>query len=191
MRKTIYVNGIVVGDVEVTGDVGTDIELIRQFLQSRGIQREVTLVQAMFRQALSFCTTAAHLYERDLRRPPANGLSVAPFVVNSAFAIELYLKTLHQLEGAPVRGHSLLQLYDGLPDDSRQNIVDIARIHGPSYQVAVADGDVFRQFVAELDNAFTDWRYCYETGQTGTVHLQPAILVMKALDEACRSKGAT
>lgn len=105
MMKTIYVNGVVVGDVETTGDVESDIRIIREFLESKGLHREVTRAQAMFRQALSFCQTAAHLHDRDLVAVPRNGLSVVPFVVNSALSIELYLKTLHHLRAASPRGH--------------------------------------------------------------------------------------
>ena len=191
MKKTVYVNGIVVGDVEATGDVEKDVELIRNFLKAKGLHREVTMAQAMFRQALSFCTTAAHLYKQDLRNAPRNVPSVVPFVVNSAFSIELYLKTLHHLRGTSVRGHSLLAIYDALSDESRDMVVSIAQRHGPGYQVTVASGDTFRGFVAELDTAFVDWRYCYETGQTSRINVQPMILVMKALDEVCRQLGAT
>ena len=61
--------------------------------------------------ALSFSTTAAHLHRTDLLKAPRNGLSIAPFVVNSAFAIELYLKTLHELKGTnPGKEHHLLKL---------------------------------------------------------------------------------
>ena len=78
MKKTVYVKGIVVDDVDATGDVQKDIELIREFLGAKGPHRETTIAQAMFRQAPSFCTTAAHLYERDLLKPLRDGLSVVP-----------------------------------------------------------------------------------------------------------------
>lgn len=190
MKKTIYVNGIVVGEVEATGDVEADIQIIREFLESKGLHREVTMAQAMFRQALSFCQTAAHLHDRDLVTVPRNGLSVVPFVVNSALSIELYLKTLHHVRGASPRGHSLLELYDALSDEDRDLVVGIAQQHGPSYRAPVASAAAFRSFVAALDTAFVDWRYCYETGEVGTIHIEPTVVVMKALDEACRRRGA-
>ena len=124
--KTIYVNGIIVGEVGATGDLQKDLDATMKFLKDKGIHKEVTKVQAIFRQALSFASTAAHLYEKDLTKAPRNGLSLAPFVVNSAFSIELYLKTLHELGGTPVRGHELLKLYDSLPDPTRQAIFSCA-----------------------------------------------------------------
>jgi hypothetical protein len=44
-------------------------------------------------------------------------------VVNSAFAIELYLKTLHELSATRIRGHELLDLYDKLIDATRAVVV--------------------------------------------------------------------
>ncbi len=128
-KKTLYVNGIIVGEVVATGDFQKDLEVFRQFLRDKGLHKEVTKVQAMFRQALSFATTAAHLYERDLLKAPRNGLSVAPFVVNSAFSIELYLKTLHELQGKTARGHSLLDLYDQLAETTRDALIHRSCAH--------------------------------------------------------------
>jgi hypothetical protein len=192
MKKTVYVNGLVVGEVEGTGDVQKDIETTREFLKAKGLYRETTVVQSMFCQALSFCTAAAYLYERDLKTTPVrNGASMVPFVVNSALSIELYLKALHRLADKSLRGHHLLDLYDSLPNETRNTIVEAAQREGPGYQVVVTSAEHFREFVAELDTAFVDWRYCYETGETGKVTVQPAILVMKALHESCRRLGAT
>lgn len=191
-KKKLYVNGIIVGEVEATGDVQKDMELARDFLKSKGLHKEVTLTQAMFRQAVSFSTTAAYIHKRDLLTTPANGLSVAPFVVNSAFSIEIYLKTLLSLHDIVVpRKHSLLTLYDRLPDSARSVIFDAAKRHSHEYQVVVSTENQFRGFVAELDTAFEEWRYLYEKGRAGPINIWPTILVMKAVHEACKKLGAT
>lgn len=39
-----------------------------------------------------------------------------PFIVNGAFAIELYLKTLHVINTNAQKGHKLLTLFNGLPE---------------------------------------------------------------------------
>lgn len=189
--KTIYLNGIIVGEVLATGDRDKDIEVMRQFLKDKGLHKEVTKVQAMFRQALSFSTTAAHLHRQDLLKAPRNGLSLAPFVVNSAFAVELYLKTLHEIGGTSIRGHELLELYDKLSDATRDVVIKHALAEGKDYGAPVTTADQFRQFVAEINNSFVEWRYCYETGKTGAVSIQPTIVVMKATHEACKELGAT
>lgn len=184
-------NGVIVGEAPATGDRDRDIEVMRQYLKDKGLHKEVTKVQAMFRQALSFSTTAAHLHRQDLLEAPRNGLSLAPFVVNSAFAIELYLKTLHEIGGISIRGHELLELYDKLSDTTRDVVIKHALEHASGYGVMLTTAHQFRSFIAELNTTFVEWRYCYESGKTGTVTIQPTIVVMKAVDAACRELGAT
>jgi HEPN domain-containing protein len=193
MRKTIYANGIIVGELDVVaGDPMKAIEQITEFLRAKGIHREVTKEQAMFRQALSFCKTAAELYDRELKQAPRSGLAAVPFVVNAAFSIELYLKTLYQLAGSRVRGHELLTLYDGLADDTRRTVVELAATCASKFSATpVPSADEFRGFVSDLNTAFVDWRYCYETGSVDVLKIQPTILVMCSLDQACRKLGAT
>jgi len=191
MKKTLYFDGVIVGEVEATGDIQKDMELARDFLKSKGLHKEVTITQAMFRQALSFSTTAAYIHKRDLLKFPANGLSVVPFVVNSAFSIELDLKTLLNLHGVAAREHSLLNLYDALPEKARCAVFDAAKRHAHEYQVKLSTQEEFRAFVAELANAFVEWRYCYEKGHAGIINIWPTILVMKAAHEACKQLGAT
>ena len=116
--KSVYLNGKLVGEAAATGDLEADQLAALQVLKDTGNYREPSLVDGMFRQTLSFATTSAYLYERDLLKVPRNGLSVAPFVVNSALAIELYLKTLGQLYSVKLRGHDLLTLFDKLPPEA-------------------------------------------------------------------------
>lgn len=187
--KTIYVNGVAVGQVPATGDVEKDIEVAQQFLKDKGLYKETSLVESMFRQALSFCNTSAYIYERDLLKTPRNGLGVAPFVVNSAFSIELYLKTLGQIHGRSLRGHKLLELYDSLPAEAHQAIEKAIPI---SAQKRKLEGKIdIRAYISDLNNTFIEWRYCYEAGRTNVVHIEPTIFVMEALHEACRSSGKT
>jgi hypothetical protein len=191
LTKTLYVNGVIVGEVPATGDPDKDMEAMHRFLKEKGLHKQVTKVQAMFRQAISFSTTAAHLYRQDLSNAPRNGLSIAPFVVNSAFSIELYLKTLHELQSTnPGREHHLLKLYDGLLAATRDTVVRHALANGTNYDVRITTADQFRQYVDELDSAFVDWRYCHESGNASRITIQSTILVMKAAHEACKELGA-
>lgn len=191
LTRTLYVNGVIVGEVPSTGDHDKDMEAMRQFLRAKGLHKEVTKVQAMFRQALSFSTTAAHLYRQDLSKAPRNGLSITPFVVNSAFSIELYLKTLHELQGTtPGKEHHLLKLYDGLTVATRDVVVRHAVANGATYGGRVTTDEQFRDFIDELDSAFVDWRYCHESGNASRITIQSTILVMKAVHEACKELGA-
>lgn len=187
--KTVYLNGMAVGQVPAAGDLEQDMAVARQFLKDKGLYQETTLVQAMFRQAASFCSTSAYLFERDLRKVPRNGLGVAPFVVNSAFSIELYLKTLGQIHGTSLKGHKLLELYDSLPAEAHRAI-EVA-IPASAQKRKLEDSINLREFISELNNTFVEWRYCYEVGHTNQVRIEPTIFVMEVLHEACRSSGKT
>lgn len=185
--KTVYLNGIAVGQVPAMGDLEKDREVAQQLLKDKGLYKETTLIQAMFRQAVSFCTTSAHLYEKDLKKVPRNGLSVAPFVVNCAFSLELYLKTLAQIHGASLKGHKLVELYDSLPLEAHKAIE--AAIPGLEKKWKLEGNIVFRDYISELNNGFVEWRYCYEVGKTNMVRIEPTIFAMEVLHEACRSSG--
>lgn len=185
-HKAVYVNGILVGHVAATGEQQRDIEAIREFMRARGLGSPDNPFRAIQGQAGAFAAAAKAVYERYLRTTPAgNGLMAVPFVVNSAFSIELYLKTLHEVHGTPQRGHHLLALYDALPPDTRASIERAAVTCAPRYfppREAVRPF-VFRDFMSAPDNSFVKWRYAHEAGSTGMVQIQPTILVMVALHE--------
>jgi hypothetical protein len=165
------------------------LKSLRQFLKNRGLYKEVTLIEAIFRHAVSFASTASYVYERDLKKAPRNGFGIAPFVVNAAFSIELYLKTLNQIHGNVVKGHSLLDLYDAIPQKGHQAIHEAVSLYSHEYRLSKrAD---FRNLISEVDNAFVEWRYCYERERTSEVKIQPMIFLMKVLHEVCKKSGKT
>jgi len=92
VKKEVILNGIVVGEVEATGDNEKDLQAVRAFLKEKGLHQEVSENDAMHGQANSFAETANNIYKKDLRRSPYKGSSSAPFVVNATFSIEIYLK---------------------------------------------------------------------------------------------------
>ena len=82
-------------------------------------------------------------------------------VVTVAFAVELYLKCLSELTTGqkPRKLHTLVDLYDCLPDSAR----------GRCRQVAPALTDILLQH----NNTFVDWRYIFEKqSETFTLDLQ-------------------
>jgi hypothetical protein len=187
--KTLYVDGKPVGQVEATGDTMKDMEIARRFLRESGFEREVTIFQAMYRQALSFASAANYVYVNDLNKTPVNPLGIAPFVVNSAFSIEVYLKTIHQLSGKSVKGHKLRAIYDSIPIEWQSKIHDAAKRF--SIEFNIKDFNEFPNYIKELDDAFVEWRYLYEKERTSEVKILPTIYVMKVLHEVCRETGKT
>nr|WP_145545480.1 HEPN domain-containing protein [Variovorax boronicumulans] len=182
--KTVFLNGIVVGEVVSTGDYERDTEAVRRFLKDKGLHKETPLFQAMFNQAVAFANTSAYLYERDLRRMPRKGVSATPFVVNAAFSVELYLKALAQKHGVALRGHELVKLHKALPAKALSEIEEVAPRCAANR--ALGGPPNFLEYIKELNNAFVDWRYSYELDRTGPVHIEPTIFVMEVLHECCR-----
>ena len=71
----------------------------------------------------------------------------APVITSYAFSIELLLKLLLKINGITKRGHNLLNLYNELPADNKQNL---------QYVESNLDAD------DQISSSFEDWRYAYE-----------------------------
>jgi hypothetical protein len=181
--KKLYADGVYVGEVPTTGDTVADMAIVRQVLKDLGIHREVTVVQAMFRQAASFCDTAAMLFE-DLQKQPSRGLTIAPFVVNLTFSLELYLKTLASAHGTKLLGHELASLYDGLPQSALDALEAAATSAKPP-----GTRQTLRERLADLKGVFVQWRYVYELERSPEVKVQPSIWVAGVLHAACQASG--
>jgi hypothetical protein len=171
-------------EIDTTGDLETDHARVLQLLKDHGIKR-ATRAQAMGMQAHSFATVAADIYRKDLQADPRNLSSIAPFIVNSAFSIELHLKTLGQIHNKPLKGHELLVLYDALPPDAYHSIdkvlPDCIKKYGPT------SGADVRTCISGLNDAYREWRYYFELARTRTVHFEQLIFLLNVLDEASRS----
>jgi hypothetical protein len=159
-KKEVLMNGIVVGEVEATGDIETDAKTVQDFLREKGLRREISTDDAMHGQANSFAEVANDLYRRHLKKSPYNGSSVAPFVVNAVFSIELYLKTLHCLLDSNYRSHHLFNLYERLDDNTKSVFSSAADDIRPRYKLQ--EGVDVVVCLESLSKAFEDWRYLYE-----------------------------
>lgn len=185
-RKTILLNGVAVGEYESTGDTEADIEAVRQFLKDNGLHKETSPFMAALNQAISFATASHYLYDKDLRQAPRNGASTAPFIVNAAFSIELYLKALGLKHGVDLHGHVLSKLYDKLPIEAKAEIQEMTHRCAVDSELGLGETPNFLAYLGELDHTFTEWRYSFEKERTGIVQIQPTIFVMGVLHEACR-----
>jgi hypothetical protein len=59
---------------------------------------------------------------------------------------------------------------DGIPTSTVQSELHVGKLS-------------FRELIADLDNAFVEWRYQHETGGAGMVKIHPTILAMAVLHE--------
>jgi hypothetical protein len=183
MKKSILVNGIVVGEVEAMGDLKLDAKAAHEFLKKNGLLKERFPAGEIFSTATAFANTSAHLYENGLKKTPSKGANIVPFVVNAAFAIELYFKALAKKHHVTLKGHELLKLYEGLPPKA---IAEIEKaIPGCAKDRKIVSPN-FVEYLKELNSAFIDWRYIFEKSESGPIHIESTIFVMQVLHEAFR-----
>jgi hypothetical protein len=76
MKKTIYADGIVVGELDVvTGDYAREIEQVTEFLRSKGVHRERRVACIIIRpeaRALRICAQPGERHA-DRRHPVRHG----------------------------------------------------------------------------------------------------------------------
>lgn len=185
--KELKLNGIVVGEYLGSDDTDEDIEAARWSLRDKGLYKPPTLVQAMRGQAEGFTATAHLAYERMRLRgtgdPPT---TMVPFIVNAAFAVELYLKTLLRSAGVvpPRQEHELVKLHAQLPSNEQARIEELCVHQTQDFDPGTSD--TFSARLVPLNNAFVRWRYAYEYDRAGPVRPRSLILVLAACHEACR-----
>jgi hypothetical protein len=190
--KKLFANGNFVCEYESTGDDHQDIVICRQLLREHGIDAKTTKEQAIFRQAVSFATTASYLYDRDLTSVPANGMTAVPFTVNAVFALELYIKTLGKLHSQSLHGHDLVALFDRLPeaalDDLRDEVASAAVMS--QRKCGISNLGELRAALVGMRNAFKEWRYMHEKDPSGSIQFRALIFSMEAFHTTCQKHEA-
>lgn len=192
--KRVHNNGVYVGDIVTTGDDMKDAMLVQKLLASKGISAPApTPVQSIFSQAGSFINISADIFEKHLNVTPPNGSAMAPFVVNTAFGIELLLKTLALQHGKTLHGHELTKLFRKLPSAAREDIRQQFYALAPISQWASAAQTIedLHAVFDELDTAFVDWRYLHENiAKPLRVTFKPTIFLAEILHAACAKNNA-
>jgi hypothetical protein len=188
MKKRLHHNGKYICDYESTGDGLKDVAIIDRLISERGLKAEPSAHRGIFQQAYSFITTAAHLYDR-LNTAPPDGSAVAPFVVNTAFALELYIKTLALQHGKKLHGHELVKLFKNLPSAAKQEVEKRLRqlSNTSEWRCEIDSMDDLRAVIEDLNTAFVDWRYSYEQPKKALkVDFKPTIFLSEVLNAACQ-----
>lgn len=73
-----------------------------------------------------------------------------PIITNMAFACELFLKSLLKRDGKQARGHKLIELFEALKDELKDDII------------GSEEPEEFKCNLSKISNLFVDWRYVYE-----------------------------
>lgn len=160
----VRVDGQLVGTIVSTGDYAQDFALMIALRETKGFPiKEVPKWMAMRQQAVDFAEVAHELWKNHLRVMPEGKrpFAVVPYVMNSAFAIELYLKALSLKHGVKQpRIHQLKKLWNSQPPLARIAIaisIDEAKKH--CRLSAEPEIDIW---LTELNEAFQEWRYSFD-----------------------------
>lgn len=186
-KKKLYFNGNYICDVEATGDPALDADFVQQQLRARGLARqgEINTTKAMFNHAAAFAKTAERIYNGDLVSVPRPAVSLVPFIINSVFAIEIYLKTLGAHFKQPQPGHDLLKLFDSLPAEAHQALKDHFSCAKSLSEISKISE--YRSAIEKMRGAFVEWRYLYERNEPTSIEIRPMIFVIEVAHETCRS----
>lgn len=184
--KLIDKSGVVIGkvDSDVMNDPDELCKILNKSVKHSGVKTQYEMILG---QANSFASVAADIFKGQLTKSIVSVKPeyIAPFVVNSAFAIELFLKTIHIKNKTKSythvsHEHSLKKLYCSLPGKLQQSLVHSLNT------CLVAEGkkagaiDLSSKF-CELANAFVDWRYLHEKKHLKIKSLPDLITIMNSL----------
>lgn len=186
--KDLMVNGKIVGQYISTGDSELDVPIVRAKLRELDIESvELPLWMHIRQQAIYFQDTCALLLNLEIDRPPPRRpFALIPYVVNTAFCIELYLKALALKHGKELRGHELLQLYSELPAEA---LADITFSVSDALNDAPIAGEVdVPKFMKTMNDVFVQWRYAYEHDQLGQLHMDMLRFLRMLMFYACRNE---
>lgn len=187
-RRELIVNGQVIGWFEATGDSQKDLELARAQIRELGHERPPLPRWMLIRQqAMDFRDACGLIMNYDLGTRPVDRRPLSiPYVVNSAFCLELYLKALSLRHGNEQRGHDLLKLYDRLPQAAKMAIA--SRVAEAQQEAGCADPIDVRGLLSLIKDTFEQWRYVHDHEELGTVPYDQLFFLRSLLHRACLNK---
>ncbi|BAJ02399.1 hypothetical protein SVI_2428 [Shewanella violacea DSS12] len=168
-----------IGKIPDSGDPIENVKRYTQFLKDENIFVKLSQTKLMFKQARSFAKIAKDIHSKSLFKPPFDHEASAPFVVNSAFACEMYLKALQSVYGEPEGIHNLSQLFKHLPNKLKDKVNKLTKEKSITFQLN--NKTLFKDHLKTISNAFIDWRYIYEK-DSATVNLSVILLILTVLD---------
>ncbi|WP_157484935.1 hypothetical protein [Gilvimarinus polysaccharolyticus] len=178
--RTVYSDNVPVGYITDSNDSKKMALLAQELLKEKGLWNEISKAKRIFDQAQSFANTSAYLYEHDLKKRPRNPQSICPFVVNSAFAAEMYLKCLQEINAEITDTHILTSIFKTIPNKIKDKINKKTKELECQYEVKA--GTLFKDHLKNINHAFVQWRYVYENN-ADAVNIPQVILVLHVLYE--------
>jgi hypothetical protein len=186
--RTLLVDGKPIAEIPISGDIEKDVAAVKAAMTEAGVDRSLSSLDLLLQQARSFGATAMFIYGTKLSRKPWDHSAVTPFVVNSVFSIELYLKAVGKIFGKNLHGHRLrTELFDNLPA-AAVHAIDLLATQYQEDKGSEAPGDL-RPVLETLNNAFVLWRYPHEGKDAPYFKVSDAIATLDILDAACRNSG--
>jgi hypothetical protein len=188
VKKRLHHNGTYICDFDFTGDATRDAATVDRLLTERGLNQTPTMERSMFNQANSFASISADIFEKHLMKQPPNGAAMSPFVVNTAFAIELFIKTLAMQHGKKLHGHEIKKLFKKLPGAAKDQIDrHLAKLSSTSQWAGeIKTIQDLQDVFGEIDTAFVDWRYLHENARKPLkITFMPTIFLSEILHAAC------
>lgn len=187
-RKELYHNGKLVGYFDAIGDTEIDIITAHKILNDLGYgTQEFPAWMHIRQQAIYFQDTCAllmrHEHQREKHERP---FALLPYVVNSVFCIELYLKALSLKHGKSAHGHKLAEIYRALP---KQAATDIETSVPEALKIApLNENPDISRYLQELNDVYVRWRYAYEHERTGEVRFDILHFLRMVMFLACRNE---
>jgi hypothetical protein len=128
---------------------------------------------------------------------------MGPSIVCLAFSIELYIKDIYDaIKAEPIRSHSILKLFENLPENIQVEIFSHGEIGTQNPWVVfgspfapkcsrnnIGITDLFIYEINAISDAFTEWRYSHE-GKRAMLHYNTgfALSFIKAIKSVCDKK---
>jgi hypothetical protein len=188
VTKTLHLNGKAVCEYEAPADQQAEMNLCKELLKQRGLWEVISRERVLFNQAVAFGNVSAMIWQQKLGPTPnRDGNSAVPFVVNSSFATELYLKAIALLNGKKLHGHELDNLFKKIPSPGHSVIAEKLQQQIPKdqWESTIRSMSDLKGLFQRHRDTFKDWRYLHEHDRVGEFHFRDAIFAMQILHSAC------
>lgn len=170
---------------KISSEVMNSPDELRKILQESGCTLKEQW-KLTFDQAVCFSKVAASIFHQNLNFE-INKINMdffSPFVVNSIFSIELYLKCIHQkhqTKSLPEVSdkHNLKNLFFSLPGKIQNNLQKSLEACLIAHGCTDQSMDLGKK-MRSLANAYVEWRYVHEKGHLKIQGFNYLIPIMSA-----------